>query len=127
MLSWRRAQVDYLAGRGNNIYCACVQITQSSLRTLTFEVKLAMTNSLRQRSASSLEPAPNYLNLAYRGLKELPRESIPRLSSVEILDLSHNQFSYPSPLRIAEFTELQHRVLLYPRRPGARAIAIGYI
>ena len=35
------------------------------------------------------------LSLAYRGLTELPRESIPKLAKVRHLDLSNNNFSYP--------------------------------
>lgn len=36
------------------------------------------------------------LSLAYRGLSELPREYIPKLEGVRHLDLSNNNFSYPT-------------------------------
>ena len=44
----------------------------------------------------SIEPAPNCLSLAYRGLTDIPREVVTGLASVEILDLSHNKISYPA-------------------------------
>ena len=46
--------------------------------------------------AVSLEPAPNYLTLAHKELTDIPREACEDLASVEILDLSHNNVSYPS-------------------------------
>ena len=42
-----------------------------------------------------LEPAPNCLSLAYRGLTDIPRDASYSLASVEVLDLSHNNISYP--------------------------------
>ena len=55
----------------------------------------AMTTGRKGGRGRLLEPAPNYLSLAYRGLKEVPRESVAGLDQVEILDLSHNEISYP--------------------------------
>lgn len=46
--------------------------------------------------SQSLKPAQNSFSLAYRGLTDIPREMLALLASVEILDLSHNNISYPS-------------------------------
>lgn len=48
------------------------------------------------RSELLIGQAQNSLSLAYRGLTEIPRELTSGLASVEVLDLSHNDISYPN-------------------------------
>ena len=59
------------------------------------EISLGAGGELHGMAASSPEEEDTVLSLAYRGLTELPRELIPRISGVRYLDLSYNEFSYP--------------------------------
>ena len=41
---------------------------------------------------------PERISMAYRGLDEVPDDWISKLSDITVLDLSHNNLSYPFSL-----------------------------
>ena len=83
--------------------------------------RLVMT-AKKDEPTITLSSATNCVSLAYKGLREVSRDAAPHLSTVEILDLSHNRFSYPP----AELSNLDSSEVYWRLRVYCVALAFAY-